>query len=138
MTEETPEHGPVLTVPGATREAFRLSLFVALGAGVLGLVLGLLLGAAPLAAFGCLGLLLGALNNLMVQRSVLRQSAADLPSKAALVRGVGVRLAVITAVAVALALLFFPTGLGTFLGLALFQVINTIVGSVPALKELRK
>jgi hypothetical protein len=131
-------HAPMLTVPGATREAFRLSLIVALVVGVLGLVLGALFGAAGIAAFGCLGLVLGAANALMVQRSVLRQSAADLPSKAALVRGVGARLAVVTVVAVALAYFFFPVGLGTFLGLALFQVINTIVGSVPALKELRK
>lgn len=131
-------HAPMLTVPGATREAFRLSLIVALVVGVLGLVLGALFGAAGMAAFGCLGLVLGAANALMVQRSVLRQSAADLPSKAALVRGVGARLAVVTVVAVALAYFFFPVGLGTFLGLALFQVINTIVGSVPALKELRK
>ena len=131
-------HAPMLTVPGATREAFRTSLIVAVVIGVLGLVAGYLFGAAGIAAFGCLGLLLGAANALMVQRSVLRQSAADLPSKAALVRGVGARLAVVTAVSVALALIFFPTGLGVFLGLALFQVINTIVGSVPALKELRK
>lgn len=131
-------HAPMLTVPGATREAFRTSLVVAVVVGVLGLVGGYLLGAAGIAAFGCLGLLLGAANALMVQRSILRQSAADLPSKAALVRGVGARLAIVTAVSVALALIFFPTGLGTFLGLALFQVINTIVGSVPALKELRK
>jgi hypothetical protein len=128
----------MLTVPGATREAFRTSLIVALVVGVLGLVLGALFGVAAMAAFGCLGLVLGAANALMVQRSVLRQSAADLPSKAALVRGVGARLAVVTVVAVALAYFFFPVGLGTFLGLALFQVINTIVGSVPALKELRK
>jgi hypothetical protein len=74
----------------------------------------------------------------MVQRAVLRQAASDLPSKAALVRGVGARLAVVTAVAVVLALAFFPAGLGTFLGLAVFQVINTIAGSVPALKELRQ
>ncbi|NMO91285.1 hypothetical protein [Actinomycetospora sp. TBRC 11914] len=131
-------HAPMLTVPGATREAFRLSLIVALVVGVLGLVLGALFGVAAMAAFGCLGLVLGASNALMVQRSVLRASAADLPSKAALVRGVGARLAVVTVVAVALAYFFFPVGLGTFLGLALFQVINTIVGSVPALKELRK
>lgn len=138
MTEETPQHGPVLTVPGATREAFRTSLLVAVAVGILGLVAGFLAGAAAIAAFGCVGLVLGAANNLMVQRSVLRQSAADLPSKAALVRGVGARLALVTAVAVVLAFAFFPAGLGTFLGLALFQVINTIVGSVPALKELRQ
>lgn len=131
-------HAPMLTVPGATREAFRLSLIVAIVVGVVGLVLGAVFGVAVMAAFGCLGLVLGAANALMVQRSVLRQSAADLPSKAALVRGVGARLAVVTVVAVALAYFFFPVGLGTFLGLALFQVINTIVGSVPALKELRK
>ena len=131
-------HAPMLTVPGATREAFRLSLIIAGVVGVVALVLGYFFGAAGIAAFGCVGLALGAANSLMIQRSVLRQSAADLPSKAALLRGVGARLAVVTAVSVALALIFFPTGLGTFLGLALFQVINTIVGSVPALKELRK
>jgi hypothetical protein len=131
-------HAPMLTVPGATREAFRLSLIIAVVIGVLALVAGYFAGQAPVAAFGCFGLALGAANSLMVQRSVLRQSAADLPSKAALVRGVGARLAIVTAVAVALALFFFPNGLGVFLGLALFQVINTIVGSVPALKELRK
>jgi hypothetical protein len=128
----------MLTVPGATREAFRTSLIVAVVVGVLGLVAGAVFGFVGIAAFGCFGLVLGAANSLMVQRSILRQSAADLPSKAALVRGVGARLAIVTAVSVALALIFFPTGLGTFLGLALFQVINTIVGSVPALKELRK
>jgi O-antigen/teichoic acid export membrane protein len=128
----------MLTVPGATREAFRISLIVALVVGVLALVAGYLFGFAPAAAFACFGLVLGAANSLMVQRSVLRQSAEDLPSKAALVRGVGARLAVVTVIAVATAYFFFKPGLGTFLGLAIFQVINTIVGSVPALKELRK
>jgi hypothetical protein len=131
-------HAPMLTVPGATREAFRTSLIVAVVVGVLGLVAGYVFGAAPLAAFGCFGLFLGAANSLMVQRSVLRQSAEDMPSKAALMRGVGARLALVTAIAVAVGFIFFKPGLGTFLGLALFQAINTIVGSVPALKELRK
>jgi hypothetical protein len=128
----------MLMVPGATREAFRISLIIALVLGVVALVVGYFLAQAPVAAFLCLGLALGAANSLMVQRSVLRQSVADLPSKGALMRGVGVRLALVTAVAVAVAIIFFKPGLGTFLGLALFQVINTIVGSVPALKELRK
>jgi hypothetical protein len=135
---DTPEHAPVVTVPGRTRQAFRTSLIVAVVVGVLALALGVVLGFATAAAFGCVGLVLGAANNLMVQRAVLRQAASDLPSKAALVRGVGARLAVVTAVAVVLALAFFPAGLGTFLGLAVFQVINTIAGSVPALKELRQ
>ena len=131
-------HAPMLTVPGATREAFRTSLVIALVIGVLGLVSGVVFGFAGIAAFGCFGLVLGAANALMVQRSILRQSAADLPNKAALIRGVGARIAIVTLASVALALFFYPSGLGTFLGLALFQVINTIVGSVPALKELRK
>jgi hypothetical protein len=57
-------HAPMLMVPGATREAFRTSLVVALVVGVLGLVAGALLGQAPLAAFGCFGLVLGAANSL--------------------------------------------------------------------------
>jgi hypothetical protein len=131
-------HGPMLMVPGATREAFRISLIIALVLGVVALVVGYFLGQAPVAAFMCFGLALGAANSLMVQRSVLRQSAADMPSKGALMRGVGARLAIVTALALAVAIIFFKPGLGAFLGLALFQVINTIVGSVPALKELRK
>jgi hypothetical protein len=135
---DIPQQGPVITVPGRTRQAFRTSLIVALVLGVIALALGVVYGFAAFAAFGCAGLLLGIANSIMVQRAVLRQSAADLPSKAALMRGVGARLAVVTAVAVVLALVFYPAGLGTFLGLALFQVINTIAGSVPALKELRQ
>jgi hypothetical protein len=135
---DTEGHRPVVTVPGATRTAFRTSLIVAVALGVLALAAGAVFGFAALAAFGCLGLVLGIANNLLVQRAVLRQAASDLPSKAALVRGVGARLAMITGIAVVLALVFFPAGLGTFLGLAVFQVINTIAGSVPALKELRQ
>lgn len=137
MTDAS-EHGPVITVPGRTRHAYRLSIMIAFGIGVLGLVVGAVYGGVTLVGFVCVGLALGALNGLLVQRAVLRQSAADIPSKAKLVRGVGARLAVVTAIAVILAFVFNPQGLGTFLGLALFQVINTIVGSVPALKELRQ
>ncbi|GLZ48053.1 hypothetical protein Acsp06_42380 [Actinomycetospora sp. NBRC 106375] len=136
--EQTPEHAPVVTVPGSTRTAYRNSLIVAVALGVVALACGYLFGFAAAAAFGCLGLVLGAANNLLVQRAVLHQAASDMPSKAALVRGVGARLAVITGIAVVLALTFFPDGLGTFLGLAVFQCINTIAGSVPALKELRQ
>lgn len=132
------DHGPVLTVPGHTRQAFRNTLLVCVALGLLALALGALYGFAGFAAFGCVGLVLGAANSLLVQRTILRQAASDLPSKAALVRGVGARLALVTALSVGLGLLFFPSGLGVFLGLAMFQVINTIAGSIPALKELRK
>jgi len=135
---DTSGQGPVVTVPGAARNAFRTSLIVGVALGVIALVAGAVLGFVGFAAFGCIGLVLGAGNNILVQRAVLHQAAADLPSKAALVRGVGARLALITGISVVLALAFYPTGLGTFLGLAVFQVINTIAGSVPALKELRQ
>lgn len=130
--------GPILAVPGRTREAFRRSVWLCLALGLLALLAGTIFGGAAIAAFGCLGLALGAVNALLIQRDVLRQAAAVVPSKAALARGVGVRLALVTAVAVGVALVFYPSGLGTFLGLALFQVVSTIVGAIPALKELRK
>lgn len=137
MTDAS-EHAPVIMVPGRTRLAFKRSVMVAFGLGVIGLLAGSIYGGIALAAFVCIGLALGAINALLVQRDVLKQTAADVPSKAKLIRGVGARLALVTAVAVVLTLVFYPSGLGTFLGLALFQVTNTIVGSVPALKELRK
>lgn len=137
MTGPTTE-GPILAVPGRTREAFRRSVWICSSLGLLALVAGAIFGGTAFAAFGCLGLALGAVNALLVQRDVLHQAAAGDPSKAALARGVGVRLALVTAIAVAVAFLVYPSGLGTFLGLALFQVISTVVGALPALKELRK
>lgn len=135
---DTTEHGPVITVPGRTRRSYRLSVMVALAVGVLALVAGAIYGGVTYAAFGCAGLALGALNNLLVLRSVLAHTASEAPSKAALMKGVGLRLALVTSVALVLAFVFYPFGMATFLGLALFQVINTIVGAAPALKELRQ
>ncbi len=132
------ELGPVVAFPARVRATFRWSLVVAAILGGLGLMLAAMYGAASFAGFAFLGLALGAGNSFLVQRAILRQIAAADPSRGALMRQVGVRLALITAIAAVVGVWFYPAGFGAFLGLAVFQVINTIVGAVPALKELRQ
>jgi hypothetical protein len=48
------------------------------------------------------------------------------------------RLTVLTAVAVAIAVVFWPDGIGLLLGLAIFRLVALVMTSVPLLKELKK
>ena len=48
------------------------------------------------------------------------------------------RLTVLTAVAVVIAVFFWPDGIGLLLGLALFRLVALVMTGVPLLKELKK
>jgi hypothetical protein len=52
-------------------------------------------------------------------------------------RGVMARLALITAVALAVGMLLRPDGLGVFVGLAVFQLLMLIGAAVPVFRSLR-
>ena len=49
-----------------------------------------------------------------------------------------VRLLVLTVVAVAVAVIFWPDGIGLLLGLAIFRLIALMMTSITLLKELKK
>jgi hypothetical protein len=49
-----------------------------------------------------------------------------------------VRLLLLSAVAVAIAVVFWPSGIGLLLGLALFRLIALVMTGLPLLKELKK
>jgi hypothetical protein len=104
--------------------------------GAVAVVVTSLAGHPLMGVFGCLGLALGAVNNRMLQRSVLAY-AADGIGKKRFRRGVMARLGAITLLAIGLALIVRPDGLGTFAGLALFQVIMLIGAAVPVFRGLR-
>ena len=91
--------------------------------------------------FGCLGLALGALNNRMLQRSVLIRLRRPTPTarnaRSASAAGCWAGSAAITIFAIAIALLVRPDGLGVFAGLAVFQILMLVGAALPVFRSLR-
>lgn len=127
----------VSAIPTGKMLNLRRPLLMAGAMGVLGLVATGLLGHIFMGVFGCVGLALGLLNTRLVQRSVSRATITENPSKRALAFSALGRLAIITVIAVGLALLVRPDGLGVFVGLAVFQFIITASTAGTVVKELR-
>ena len=84
-----------------------------------------------------LGLLLGLLNALSVQRSVAAITAEAHPLKKKMAVNSASRLLIITVVGLTVAFIFRPAGLGVVFGLALFQVLLVLSTALPVWKKLR-
>ena len=84
------------------------------------------------------GVLLGLLNHLVTEYWLLRiiTSGAQ-PTRAQLTSTTIVRLAVLSVVAVGIAVAFWPAGIGLLLGLAIFRLISLVMTAIPLLKELK-
>jgi len=89
------------------------------------------LGHPMLGAFFGVGLLLGLLNALGVQRSVAAITADAHPLKKKMAMNSASRLLFITVVGLAVAYVFRPAGLGVLFGLALFQVLLVVATALP-------
>lgn len=83
------------------------------------------------------GLALGLLNAVLVQRSVSSITADAHPLKRKMALNSATRLLVISAVGLAIAFAFRPLGLGVVFGLALFQVVLVLSTALPVWKKLR-
>ncbi len=130
-----PELSPSVQAAASLR---RLAL-IAAGIGVVGSAVLTPLGYLGLALFGWVGLALGLLNIWLVHRSAARFAASEDPrKKRRSAGGVLGRLAVISLVAVAIAWLVRPEGLGVLMGLVTFQFVMIITTLVPLVKELRQ
>lgn len=93
----------------------------------------------PLAAvLFCAGLALGLFNVALVQRSAARFAASGNPLKRRFAMSALARLALISAVAVALAVALRPQGLAVFAGLAACQLLMIFTAAVPLVRELRQ
>ncbi len=95
------------------------------------------LGHPKVGVFFGVGLLLGLLNALGVQRSVASITADAHPLKKKMALNSATRLMVITVVGLGLAFVFRPAGLGVVFGLALFQVLLVLTTALPVMKKLR-
>ena len=83
------------------------------------------------------GLLLGLLNAVGVQRSVAAITAEAHPLKKKMAMNSASRLLIITVIGLAVAFVFRPAGLGVLFGLALFQVLLVMSTALPVWKKLR-
>jgi O-antigen/teichoic acid export membrane protein len=95
------------------------------------------LGHPMVGVFFGVGLLLGLLNAIGVQRSVAAITAEAHPLKKKMAMNSASRLMLITVVGLAVAFVFRPEGLGVLFGLALFQVLLVVSTALPVWKKLR-
>ena len=119
--------------------AFRpVRLFVtSLVLTVVAVAIAALLGHPKVGVFFGIGLLLGLLNALGVQRSVASITADAHPLKKKMALNSATRLMFITVAGLTLAFVFRPAGLGVVFGLALFQVLLVLMTALPVMKQLR-
>jgi hypothetical protein len=95
------------------------------------------LGHPMVGVFLGVGLLLGLLNAVGVQRSVAAITAEAHPLKKKMAVNSAGRLLIITVVGLTVAFIFRPAGLGVVFGLALFQVLLVLSTALPVWKKLR-
>ena len=96
------------------------------------------LGEWRLATAIAIGVGLGLLNHLATEFWLLRIiSHGQQPTRAVMIRSTLVRLLVLTVVAVGLAVMWWPDGIGLLLGLGVFRLIALVMTTIPLLKELK-
>lgn len=126
---------PTVLVDAAAN--LRRSAVIGAVLGVAAIVVLSLAGHPLMGVFGCLGLAFGAVNNKLLQASVIRYGTDPTMTKSRFRNGVLVRLGGITLFAIALGLLVRPDGLGVFGGLAAFQILMLVGAAVPVFRSLR-
>ncbi len=132
----TPAQDAPLVFPSV---AFRPVRLLVLSCVLTAVAVGLaaLAGHVMFGVFFGVGLALGLLNAVLVQRSVESITAQDHPLKRKMALNSATRLLVISVIGLAVAFAFRPTGLGVLFGLALFQVLLVLSTALPVWKKMR-
>lgn len=96
------------------------------------------LGEWRTAALTAGGVLLALLNHLASELWLARLiGSGQEPSRGRIAASAITRLAVLSVVAVGVAVVFWPDGVGLLLGLAIFRLIALVMTGIPLLKELK-
>lgn len=132
----TPAQDAPLVFPAVAFRPVRLFV-ISLGVTAVATLVAGYAGHPVVGAFFGIGLLLGLLNALMVRRSVESITARDHPLKRSMAVNSASRVAIITILALIIAFIFRPEGLGVVFGLALFQVLLVASTALPVWKKLR-
>jgi uncharacterized membrane protein YiaA len=128
---------PVMAPQADAATNLRRSSIVAAGLAVASIAVTAAVGHPWMGIFGAIGLALGAFNNRMLQRSVLRYGADESITRKQFRRGVLTRLMAVTLLAIGCALLVRPDGLAVFVGLAVFHALMLVGAAVPVFRSLR-
>jgi hypothetical protein len=128
---------PTVFTPVSAIANLRRSTVIGLVLSAVAIALTSLEGHPVMGVFGLLGIVLGAVNNFMLQRSVLRFAANAAVTRKRFGGWVLMRLGAVTLFAIAIGLLDNPDGLGVFAGLAVFQILMLVGAAVPVMRYLR-
>lgn len=128
---------PAVYTPVSAAANLRRAVLLGVGLGVVAIIVLSIEGHPLMGVFGFLGLGLGALNNRMLQQSVIRYASDEAMGRKQFRRGVMGRLGLITLIAVGIGFWLRPDGLGIFVGLAVFQILMLIGAAVPVFRSLR-
>lgn len=123
--------------PPVTRRTVRRSAIAAGVIAVIAFAVAVTTGYAMWAVFGAVGLGLGLANALAAVVAVTN-FATTRPTKAKFMGSVLTRLAIISVIAFACALIFRPSGFGVFGGLAVYQFALVVCSMLPLIKEIRQ
>ena len=85
------------------------------------------------------GIALGLVNHLVTEFWLMKMiSSGEQPSRHQMIASTIARLALLTVVAVGVAVLVWPDGIALLLGLAVFRLIALVMTGLPLLKELKQ
>ena len=131
----TPAQDAPLVFPSVAFRPLRLLAICVVLTGLVALAAGLL-GHVMVGVFFGVGLALGLLNAVLVQRSVEAITAEAHPLKRKMALNSATRLLVMTVIGT-IAFVYRPQGLGVVFGMALFQVVLVISTALPVMKKIR-
>ena len=132
----TPAQDAPLVFPSVAFRPLRLFAVCIALTGLATLAAGLL-GNVMVGVFFGVGLGLGLLNAVLVQRSVEAITAEAHPLKRKMALNSATRLLMMTVIGLTIAFIFRPQGLGVVFGMALFQVVLVISTALPVMKKIR-
>jgi hypothetical protein len=128
---------PTVYTPVSAAANLRRSAIIGAVLGIIAVVVTSLQGHPLMGIFGCVGIALGAINNRMLQLSVIAYANDSKMTKKRFRNGVFGRLGGITLIAISIGLLLRPDGLGVFAGLAVFQILMLVGAAFPVFRSLR-
>ena len=132
----TPAQDAPLVFPSVAFRPLRLFAICVVLTGLATLAAGLL-GHVMVGVFFGVGLGLGLINAVLVQRSVDAITAEAHPLKRKMALNSATRLLVMTVIGLTIAFIFRPQGLGVVFGMAVFQVVLVISTALPVMKKIR-
>lgn len=127
-------NAPVMVPIGTPRRVFVIAAVL----GGVALLIASLLGHVLIGGLLLAGLVLGAVNNVLTVRSIMKFTAKGDPDRKKFAKASLLRLGYISLVAAVFVAVFRRDGIAVLAGLAVFHMLAALATSVPVLKEFRK